>query len=184
MNDELYCVSNDSAMEFKNADFPLFLNPEKAEILLQDYYENHSLYLDEAFNHLDRIIKSFERCWVNRIRQCVPLVDTLIGTGFSGSLVVPVLARKFRLNFALLRKEKEKNTSIRTVEGKIGRAWIFIDDLTDTKATWHHVVATMREWREQTHWQTDYKGAYWYRDKCFDDRDETSVLEAPVRRNA
>src|SRR5690242_12227601 len=55
-------------------------------------------------------------------------VDTLVGSGLSGTLVVPSLARACDVPFwAIVRKEKTTHTS-RLVEGAIGDRWLFVDD--------------------------------------------------------
>ena len=60
-------------------------------------------------------------------------VDTLIGVGLSGALVVPHLAWRFHKHFCIVRKEAEmaashNHASHRPAQGRIGDSWAFIDD--------------------------------------------------------
>src|SRR5258708_3313379 len=60
--------------------------------------------------------------------------DTMIGTGLSGSLVIPVLAGALDKHFAIVRKEPSQHDSSRIV-GKIGHRWIFVDDFVSSGET-------------------------------------------------
>lgn len=62
--------------------------------------------------------------------------DTFVGTGLSGTLVVPLLARNMGKRFLIVRKEEDtKNHSTHKVEGYLGQRWIFVDDLTSSGDT-------------------------------------------------
>lgn len=135
------------------------------------YKVSHANYLETAFNSPQLIVERFERYVMQPRDRGELLVDTIIGTGFSGSLVVPMLAQKFGLHFALLRKDTEKNTSHRMLEGRVGANWIFVDDCTDSHRTWKHVATTMRAWQDIHSWYTTYQGAFWYAYLMWSQRD-------------
>lgn len=54
--------------------------------------------------------------------------DTIVGTGLSGTLVVPALAVALSKHFLIVRKSVEHNHSGQH-EGLFGRRWVFVDDL-------------------------------------------------------
>jgi adenine/guanine phosphoribosyltransferase-like PRPP-binding protein len=90
--------------------------------------------------------------------------DTLIGTGFSGGLVVPVLARMLNVNFAVVRKDGVSNHGNYDVEGIIGEKWIFVDDLIDSGSTVRRVVRKMKALRGVN---TEFAGVYLYDSRRF-----------------
>lgn len=70
--------------------------------------------------------------------------DTIIGTGLSGALVVPTLARELDKHWAIVRKEDGSHSS-NMVEGTVGRRWLFVDDFVDSGATMRRVISTINE---------------------------------------
>lgn len=94
--------------------------------------------------------------------------DTMIGTGLSGSLVIPVLARALGKHFAIIRKEPSAHTSAQ-FEGEIGDRWIFVDDFIATGLTMSIVLRTVKEISLQHGERPKFAGAYLY--------DTTSVGE-------
>lgn len=61
--------------------------------------------------------------------------DTMIGSGLSGSLIIPILARRLRKRWAIIRKPGEATHSSSTFQGEIGDRWIFVDDFVASGAT-------------------------------------------------
>lgn len=61
--------------------------------------------------------------------------DTMVGTGLSGSLIIPVIARALGKNWLIIRKESESAHSSERGEGNLGDRWVFVDDFVDTGAT-------------------------------------------------
>jgi adenine/guanine phosphoribosyltransferase-like PRPP-binding protein len=104
-------------------------------------YQSHSGYFTRAFGDLDSIAAA--------VTEHVPVeYDTMIGTGLSGTLVVPTLARILRKHWAIVRKEASPHTS-KMVEGEIGDRWLFVDDFVSSGATLRRVqaaVADLRQW--------------------------------------
>lgn len=91
-------------------------------------YRSHSSWLKDAFRDMDRVVEN--------ARKTLETVDydTMVGTGLSGSLVIPVLAREFRKYFAIVRKDEQRHSDLE-VEGLIGHKWIFVDDFIDLGKT-------------------------------------------------
>jgi orotate phosphoribosyltransferase len=88
-------------------------------------------YLTEGFTDPEGI---FERAKRDLARIDY---DTIIGTGFSGAVVIPELARRLGKNWALVRKESpyRGTHSGFKVEGTIGKRWLFVDDMVATGTT-------------------------------------------------
>jgi len=74
--------------------------------------------------------------------------DTMVGRGLSGSLVVPILARAMNKYFAIVRKPEENSHSGRKLEGKLGKRWIFIDDLICLGDTFKNSAKIINETKE------------------------------------
>lgn len=66
--------------------------------------------------------------------------DTLVGTGLSGALVVPWLARSVGKSWLLVRKEGDYSHSAHQVEGSIGKRWLFVDDFIDSGETFGRCI--------------------------------------------
>lgn len=96
--------------------------------------------------------------------------DTMIGTGLSGALVIPVLARAMGKKFAIVRKPFDSAHSRNVFEGEIGHRWIFVDDFIASGATRARVRKAIEEYvnRYNTwnsdNFHTEYIGTYTYED--------------------
>lgn len=66
--------------------------------------------------------------------------DSFVGTGVSGTIIVPILAREFNKRFLIVRKPGRTHSYYK-VEGKINNRdrWVFVDDLIDTGKTFNRV---------------------------------------------
>jgi len=87
--------------------------------------------------------------------------DTIVGTGLSGAIVVPSLARALRKHFAIVRKVDGSHSSNK-VEGTIGARWLFVDDFIctgDTKRRCQEVIANLC--KDERH-STQYVGTWEY----------------------
>lgn len=98
----------------------------------------HTSYLSNAFAEPGALIEPAQR-----VLEGVEY-DTMIGTGLSGALVVPTLARAFRKHWAIVRKSTEDCHSEQLIEGTIGHRWLFVDDLIDLGGTLERVVDKVR----------------------------------------
>lgn len=121
-------------------------------------YKSHSYWLLDAFRDMDRV--------VDKARETLSRVDydTMVGTGLSGSLVIPVLAREFGKYFAIVRKDERRHSDL-DVEGVIGHKWIFVDDLISLGATRKRVKAAVRG---VTGVDDIYAGTYLYHQNRFE----------------
>jgi orotate phosphoribosyltransferase len=79
-------------------------------------FENPANLISAAMVHLEKI-----------------QFDTLVGTGLSGALVVPTLARALGRHWMIIRKEDDRSHALAQGNGRavgtIGKKWIFVDDL-------------------------------------------------------
>lgn len=88
--------------------------------------------------------------------------DTMIGTGLSGALVIPVLAKFLSKQWAIIRKDGEGQHMFESFVGDIGERWLFVDDLIATGATLRRVYREVREICQQENHTTTFVGLYEY----------------------
>lgn len=74
--------------------------------------------------------------------------DTLVGTGVSGMIPLLYVAKALNVNWLAVRKVGELTHTGSTVEGELGRKWLFLDDFIDTGKTLAHVKRTIDISRE------------------------------------
>ena|SRR5258708_30504324 len=101
--------------------------------------------------------------------------DSMVGTGLSGSLVIPILARAFDVDWAIIRKDSDKSHSDSRFEGVIGNKWVFVDDGFSTGATLLKVVSTVRQLSNVYGEVNDFVGAYLYAQDNFYRADELDI---------
>lgn len=71
--------------------------------------------------------------------------DTMVGTGLSGALVVPALARELGVHWLIVRKDGDGSHSHLNVEGDLGQKWLFVDDFLASGATLSRVYSRVTE---------------------------------------
>lgn len=130
-------------------------------------------YFEKAFGDEKRLIEEARKALEN------VEFDTMVGIGLSGSLVIPILARAFGANFAIVRKERSSHDDSAVV-GHIGHKWIFVDDFISTGTSREKVISAISEitqriskWDESTQsytykkFDTKYVGTYEYKYASF-----------------
>lgn len=117
-----------------------------------------SPYLWDAFEEIDSITEAVSEI----LTDIAPNVDTLVGTGVSGALVVPYIGRVLDVHWALVRKPTEGSHSDLLVEGTIGECWVLVDDLIDTGETLKRVEEAIK--LDLYGWTTYCAGAIMYLD--------------------
>jgi orotate phosphoribosyltransferase len=92
-------------------------------------------YLDRALYDLPTLLRDARKTLVDVD------FDTIVGTGFSGGLVVPTLAMRLKKKFVLIRKENDDSHhgSGRLI-GELGERWLFVDDFVSSGATKRRVI--------------------------------------------
>lgn len=78
--------------------------------------------------------------------------DTLVGTGLSGTLVIPTIALRLDKKFAILRKDKKNSHSINEWEGSFGEHWVFVDDFIATGETMRRVKEKVSDIKTEVNW--------------------------------
>ena len=86
-------------------------------------------YLDAALTDLEGVLDNAERILADVD------YDTLVGTGFSGALVVPALALRLGKQFVLVRKENDGSHHSGRMIGQLGKRWVFLDDFVSSGTT-------------------------------------------------
>lgn len=95
----------------------------------------NTYYMDQALFDLESVIGTAAE------RLADVDFDTLVGTGFSGSVVIPSLALRMGKKFALLRKDTDDSHHGRgRLVGEIGDKWIFVDDFISSGKTRTRVI--------------------------------------------
>lgn len=108
---------------------------------------------------------------VEKAKDSLPSdVDTLVGTGLSGTLVVPHLGRALGLYWGIMRKpsdfEGRSSYAHEVYEGSLGRKWALVDDFVSSGDTVIRVLKQMTEavepldWR--LGWDTEFQGVFQY----------------------
>jgi adenine/guanine phosphoribosyltransferase-like PRPP-binding protein len=97
--------------------------------------------------------------------------DTIVGTGMSGALVVPVLARELDCNWLILRKPGDHHHHPGTIfggyspgQGSLGHRWLFADDGIRTGGTLRRVRRQVDEIAARAGHATSFAGAYLFGD--------------------
>jgi orotate phosphoribosyltransferase-like protein len=128
-------------------------------------YVSHSGYFDKAFGDIDDIAIRLD----DKLKGVE--YDTMVGTGLSGTLVVPTLARTLGKYWAIVRKEHSPHTSS-MFEGEIGQSWLFVDDFICSGKTLNRVKDVIGDIRVYSYdnmghstygvFPTKYVGTYEY----------------------
>lgn len=132
----------------------------------------------ESIRDLSRIVTNFKRIMPSNVEY-----DTIVGTGLSGAIVVPILATACDKNFFIVRKPNVSSHSMNVGEGTIGRRWIFVDDFISTGESRERCKAAI-EYFIRRHWQdyyysddaedfkSEYVGSYQYERNSFIDPEQ------------
>jgi hypothetical protein len=99
-------------------------------------------YFGSALGDLDLILERARRD-LKGLR-----FDTIVGTGLSGTLVVPHLARGLGRNWLLVRKEESPHSTGLLV-GWLGTRWLFVDDIISSGLSLKRVQEAVTEADEQ-----------------------------------
>ncbi|ERB55311.1 hypothetical protein N806_29710 [Rhodococcus sp. P27] len=88
--------------------------------------------------------------------------DTLVGTGLSGALAIPPLARALGVNFLIVRKPGDGTHSWLDFEGHLGRGWVFVDDFFASGRTFRRVHDKVTQVSFSKAFETTFQGAFLY----------------------
>ena len=89
--------------------------------------------------------------------------DTLVGTGFSGGVVIPALALAMGKKFILIRKDTDDSHHGKgRLLGELGERWIFVDDFISSGKTRLRVIEKIQEAARVNWIETEMAGQYMY----------------------
>lgn len=120
-------------------------------------FQLRTYYMDDALFNLGDVIE--------RAKKDLADVDfdTIVGTGFSGGIVIPALALAMGKKFVLIRKETDDSHHGRgRLVGDLGSRWIFVDDFVSSGRTRDRVIKKIEEQVEAYSGATEYVGQYMY----------------------
>jgi orotate phosphoribosyltransferase len=116
-------------------------------------------YMDGAVFDAERVVNDA----VDALSPFSDRFDTLVGTGLSGGLIVPVLARELDKMFVLVRKDgDDSHHGGGKLLGRLGPRWLFVDDFCSSGFTRDRVTAKINEGGRGA-W-TRKVGEYYYTD--------------------
>lgn len=114
-------------------------------------------YMDKALYDLENVIEQA------RIDLADVDFDTLVGTGFSGGVVIPTLAMALGKNFVLIRKESDdSHHGPGRMIGALGERWIFVDDFVSSGRTKERVIEKVEAGCIVEDHSSTYVGDYLY----------------------
>lgn len=114
-------------------------------------------YMDTALFNLAEVIDTAKK------RLADVEFDTLVGTGFSGGVVIPALALAMGKKFVLIRKDTDDSHHGKgRLLGELGSRWIFVDDFVASGSTRKKVIEKIEFSAEVTSATTKMVGQYMY----------------------
>lgn len=115
-------------------------------------------YFDTALDDLGGVIERAQRDLADVD------FDTLVGTGFSGGVVIPALALAMGKRFVLIRKEDDdSHHGGGRLVGNLGARWIFLDDFISGGSTKRRVISKIAAAVVINDRPTTYVGDYLYK---------------------
>ena len=116
-----------------------------------------TFYMDDALFNLAEVIEAAQEALAD------VEFDTIVGTGFSGGIVVPALALAMGKKFVLIRKEHDdSHHGGGRLLGELGARWIFVDDLVSSGHTRDRVIRKVEDAAEEASAITEMVGQYMY----------------------
>lgn len=116
-----------------------------------------TFYFDNAVFNLSEVIETAQE------RLAGVEFDTLVGTGFSGGVVIPALALAMGKKFVLIRKDTDDSHHGKgRLLGEMGERWIFVDDFISSGKTRLRVIEKIQEVAGANWIQTEMAGQYMY----------------------
>lgn len=113
-------------------------------------------YMDQALFDLEEVVTSAARTLARRD------FDTLVGTGFSGGIVIPMLATRLEKDFVLVRKDNDDSHHSGKLIGSFGERWVFVDDFVSSGRTFRRVIDEVEGAILQLGLPSTYVGRYAY----------------------
>jgi hypothetical protein len=118
----------------------------------------HSVRCHDAWHHFNEVFDHGKL--VDAAKHALNGVrfDTFVGTGLSGTLSAPVLARAMRKNFVIVRKDSDQTHDVERVLGNMGERFVIVDDLIASGDTWRAIIDELGYWRDHRSAGDDWSG--------------------------
>lgn len=117
----------------------------------------NTYYMDSALFDLASVIETAQK------RLADVDFDTLVGTGFSGGIVIPSLALAMEKKFVLIRKETDDSHHGKgRLLGQLGAKWVFVDDFVSSGKTRKRVIEKINDTAATSEVSTECVGQYMY----------------------
>lgn len=114
-------------------------------------------YMDTALFNLQEVIEEAKG------KLADVEFDTLVGTGFSGGVVIPALALAMGKKFVLIRKETDDSHHGKgRLLGELGEKWVLVDDFVSSGKTRRRILSKIEEAAEERGANTECVGEYMY----------------------
>lgn len=114
-------------------------------------------YMDRALFNLSEVIETAQ----DRLKDVD--FDTMVGTGFSGGVVIPALALAMGKKFVLIRKETDDSHHGKgQLLGQLGARWVFVDDFVSSGRTRERVIEKINTAAEEHSAVAEMVGQYMY----------------------
>lgn len=123
-----------------------------------------NICLEEAFTAPEQLVSKFAKA-LEAKHVGLDQFDTLVGTGLSGSLVVPILARAAGKDFMITRKPGDSHHHGSAVaEGDFNDSgkWLFVDDGIGTGTTYRRTRKLVNKLATENSLPDKFHGAYLY----------------------
>lgn len=88
--------------------------------------------------------------------------DTLVGTGLSGTLLLPMIADRLKVNYLAIRKANDGSHSDGKHQGRLGKKWLFFDDFCASGDTLRRVYGAVERICNSYDHKTEFVGGYLY----------------------
>lgn len=88
--------------------------------------------------------------------------DTLVGTGLSGALIIPRLAKELGADWLIMRKPDDGTHSSYPAEGALGKRWLFVDDCISTGSTYARVFNAIKDIKATYKHRCSHAGVFLY----------------------
>lgn len=124
--------------------------------IIQDVLPVYASYMRDTFQEPELVIER-AKSFLEGVEY-----DTMVGTGLSGAVIAPMLAREFGKRCMIVRKENDESHSSLPVEGVLGKRWLFVDDFVSSGTTCARVIKAIRKLTNAYKFESEYVGAYLY----------------------
>lgn len=88
--------------------------------------------------------------------------DTLVGTGLSGTLLLPMIADRLKVNYLAIRKVNDGSHSDGKHQGRLGSKWMFFDDFVASGDTLRRVYGAVEKICKIHDHKSQFVGGYLY----------------------